>query len=71
MGRYSFSYFIFMYLHRLAILKFNNSKIPSLLLVFSPFLLTPWFMEPGGSKLYSQELSNNPYPEPNQLNSSY
>ena len=24
-------------------------------------------MERGGSMLHSQELSNNPYPEPNQL----
>jgi hypothetical protein len=27
-------------------------------------------MEPGGSMLYSQGLSNNPYPEPNKPNSS-
>ena len=25
-------------------------------------------MEPGGSMMYSQGLSNNPYPEPNQPN---
>ena len=28
-------------------------------------------MEPGGSIPHSQGLSNNPYPEPNQPNSSY
>ena len=28
-------------------------------------------MEPGGSMLHSQGLSNNSYPEPNQLHSSY
>ena len=28
-------------------------------------------MEPGGSMQYSQGFSNNPYPEPNQPNSSY
>ena len=28
-------------------------------------------MEPGGLLLHSQELSNNPYPEPNQTDSSY
>ena len=32
---------------------------------------TPWHMEPGGSMLHSQGLSNNPYPEVNQPNSSY
>jgi hypothetical protein len=26
--------------------------------------LTPWLMEPEGSMLLSQGLSNNPYPEP-------
>ena len=31
--------------------------------------LTPWHMEPGGSMLPSQGLSNNPYPLPNQPNS--
>ena len=31
-------------------------------------LLTPWPMEPGGSMLHSQGLSNNSYPEPNQPN---
>ena len=30
--------------------------------------LTPWLMEPEGSMPYSQVLSNNPYPEPNQPN---
>ena len=34
-------------------------------------ILTPWLMEPGCSILYSQGLSINPYPEPNQLDSSY
>ena len=33
--------------------------------------LTPWIMEPGESMPYSKGLSNNPYPETNQLNSSY
>ena len=32
--------------------------------------LTPWFMKLRGSMSHSQELSNNPYPEPNQPNSS-
>ena len=27
-------------------------------------VITPWFMEPGGS-MHSQGLSNNPYPKPN------
>ena len=34
-------------------------------------LLIPWLMEPGGSMQHSQRFSNNPYPEPNQANSSY
>ena len=33
------------------------------------YKLTPWLMEPGGSMLHSQELSNNSYPELNQSNS--
>jgi hypothetical protein len=32
--------------------------------------LTPWLLEPEGSMPHSQGLSNNPYPEPNQPNSS-
>ena len=39
-----------------------------LFLTFIYIILTPWLMEPGGSMLHSQGLSNNPYPEPNQLN---
>jgi hypothetical protein len=31
---------------------------------------TLWLLKPGGSMLHSQGLSNNPYPEPNQPNSS-
>ena len=31
--------------------------------------LTPWIMEPVGSRPHSQGLSNNSYPEPNQPNS--
>ena len=31
--------------------------------------LTSLLMEPGGSMLHLQRLSNNPYPEPNQPNS--
>ena len=34
-------------------------------------LLTLWLMKPGGSMTHSQGLSNNPYPEQNQLNPSY
>ena len=30
-----------------------------------------WVMEPGGSMPQSQGLSNNPYPDRNQYNSSY
>ena len=33
-------------------------------------LLTPCLMEPEGSMADSQGLSNNSYPDPNQLNSS-
>ena len=33
--------------------------------------LTPKLMEPGGSMLHWQGFSCNPYPEPNQHNSSY
>ena len=33
--------------------------------------LTPWLMECGGSMPHSQGLSNNPYPELNQPNSTY
>ena len=32
------------------------------------YQLTPWLMEPIGSMLHSQGLSNNSYPEPNQPN---
>ena len=34
-------------------------------------LLATWLMEPGGSMPHSQGLSNNPYPEENQPNSSH
>ena len=34
-------------------------------------LVTPWAIEPGGFMPHSQGLSNNPYLEPNQPNSSY
>ena len=34
-------------------------------------VLTPGLMEPGGSILHSQGLSNNSYPEPNQPNSPH
>ena len=37
--------------------------------LFSTYELTPWLMEPGGSKPHSQGLFNNSYPEPNQPNS--
>ena len=37
----------------------------------SNFILTPWFMEPGGSIPHSQGLSYFPYPEPNQPNSPH
>ena len=33
--------------------------------------LTPWLMEPVGSMLHSQGISNNSYPEPNQPNSPH
>ena len=36
--------------------------------VYIYITLTPWLMEPGGSKPHSQGLSNNSYPEPNQPN---
>ena len=32
--------------------------------------ITTWLMEPGGSMPQSQGLSKNPYPKPNQFNSS-
>ena len=32
---------------------------------------TPWLMESGDSMPHSQGPSNNPYPVPNQPNSSY
>ena len=34
-------------------------------------VLTPWLMLPRGSMPHSQGLSNNPYPDLNQPNSSY
>ena len=34
-------------------------------------ILTPWLTEPDGLMPHSQGLSNNPYPEPNQPNSSH
>ena len=33
--------------------------------------LIPWLIEPGRSMLHSKGPCNNPYPEPNQPNSSY
>ena len=36
-----------------------------------PHNITPWLIEPWGSMPHSQGHSNNPYPEPNQPNSSY
>ena len=39
--------------------------------VHSTMVLTPWLMKPGGSMPHSKGPSNNPYPEPNQSNSSY
>ena len=41
-----------------------NEISPSELLKMN--LLTPWYMEPGGSMPHSQKLSNNSYPKPNQ-----
>jgi hypothetical protein len=43
----------------------------TLFLLSQLYLLTPWFMKSRGSIIYSQGLSNNSYPEPNQPNSSY
>ena len=37
---------------------------------FDVSILTPWLVEPGGSIIYSQGLSNKTYPEPNQPTSS-
>ena len=34
-------------------------------------ILTTWLMEPGDSMQYSQELSENPYPDANQPNSPH
>ena len=34
-------------------------------------MITPLLMKPGGSVPHLKGLSNNPYPEPNQPNSSY
>ena len=39
-------------------------------MIFKSFKLTPWLMKPGGSMSHSQRLSDNPYLEPNQHNSS-
>ena len=46
---------------------------PTLYVNFRQFLdiTNSMAYEPGGSMPHSQELSNNPYPEPNQPNSSY
>ena len=33
-------------------------------------ILTSWFMKPGGSMPHTQGLSNNPYSEPTQANST-
>ena len=46
----------------------SDTKRPSYPII--TILLTPWLMDPGGSMLQSQRFSNNPYPEPNQSNSS-
>ena len=40
-------------------------------LVDLSYELTPWHKEPGGSMPHSQGLSNNPYPDSNQPDSSH
>ena len=53
-------------------LKFNIKTFPLIKTAQSRIIkLTPWLMEPGGSMPHSQGHSNNPYPKPNQPNSSY
>ena len=47
---------------------FRNTNI---LATFWHTYLTSWLMKPEGSMPHSQGLSNNPYLEPNQPNSSY
>ena len=45
--------------------------IDTAIIIIIIIIITPWLKEPRGSTPHSQELSNNPYPEPNQPNYSY
>ena len=58
---------------KIRIIKLIEHKKPDVLVVNSKqtYLLSPWLMEPGGLMPHSQGLSNIPYPDPNQPNSSY
>ena len=49
----------------------NSLAILHLKIEYLIITLTPWLMELEGSMPHSQGLSSNPYPEPNQPNSSY
>ena len=50
-------------------LRCRKKSLKMLWYVITYLTLTLWLMEPGGSMLHSQGLSNNPYPEPNQSGS--
>ena len=52
-------------------LSFHHLLSPPIVLPPVDLTLTLWLMVPGRTMLHSQGLSNNPYLEPNQPNSSY
>ena len=43
----------------------------TIIIIIIIIIITPWLMKSGGLMPRSQALSVNPYPEPNQRNSSY
>ena len=59
----------------LFIISISIDNFPNIKNVWSRYItlhlrLTPWLMEPGGPIPHSQGLSNNPYPELNQPEST-
>jgi hypothetical protein len=52
-------------------MQYSHFKFTIIILMLSAGGNIPWLMEPGGSMPHSQDLSNNPYPEPNQPNSPH
>ena len=49
----------------------QKDLVDIIIIIIIIIIITPWLMKIGSSLPHSQGLSNNPYPELNQPNSSY